>query len=104
MSSSTPVRQAASNQSILEQPTTKLCLWVLAVCMSLAALASLYYSYRLAADPYQRDYEEGNILNAGAMLERGLTPYPPEHSWPVVLNPYGPVPYAIVAGLIHVGG
>src|SRR6202045_4532307 len=56
---------------------------------------------RLARQPYQFDYEEGNVLNAAVRINAGLTPYPAPPSWPVVLNSYGPIPYLISAGLIR---
>jgi len=54
--------------------------------------------------PVQLDYEEGSILNAGLRIVQGLTPYPDPHSWPVVLNPYGPIPYLLVAALVKTFG
>ena len=54
--------------------------------------------------PVQLDYEEGSILNAGLRIVQGLTPYPDPHSWPVALNPYGPIPYLLVAALVKTFG
>ena len=54
--------------------------------------------------PVQLDYEEGNILNAGLRIVGGLTPYPDPHGWPVVLNPYGPLSYLLVAALVKTFG
>lgn len=68
------------------------------------AAISLIAAVRIARLPYELDYEEGNILNAGARLSAGLTPYPPPRSWPVVLNPYGPIPYSITAAIVRLHG
>ena len=46
---------------------------------------------------HQLDYEEGNILNTAVRITHGLSPYPDPHGWPVVINPYGPLPYYLTA-------
>ncbi len=53
---------------------------------------------------HQLDYEEGNILNAAHRINQGLSPYPDPHGWPSVINPYGPVPYYLTAGVVRVFG
>ena len=73
------------------------------LCLLYAAVASMANGFRLARQPYQFDYEEGNVLNAAARMNAGLTPYPAPGTWPVVLNSYGPIPYAISAALIRSG-
>lgn len=82
---------------------TQICWGLVAVCLVYAASASVANGFQLARQPYQLDYEEGNILNAGVRINAGLTPYPVPQSWPVVLNSYGPIPYLITAGLIGSG-
>jgi hypothetical protein len=70
-------------------------------CYAAALLACALFALILAAKtarlPMQFDYEEGNILNAGVRITEGLTPYPAAGSWPIVLNPYGPIPYLLTA-------
>jgi hypothetical protein len=82
----------------------RLCNALMAACLLYAAATSLLNDFRLGSVPYQLDYEEGNILNAGIRINAGLTPYPPQRSWPVILNPYGPIPYQITAALIRIYG
>jgi len=53
---------------------------------------------------HQLDYEEGNILNAAVRINQGLTPYPDPRGWPVVINPYGPLPYYLTAIPVHFAG
>ncbi len=53
---------------------------------------------------HQLDYEEGNILNAAVRINHGLTPYPDPRGWPVVINPYGPIPYYLTAVPVHFAG
>jgi hypothetical protein len=53
---------------------------------------------------HQIDYEEGNILNAGQRINHGLSPYPDPQGWPVVINPYGPLPYYLTAITVHFFG
>ena len=81
--------------------TFHICNAVMAAFLLYAALASLTNAVRLARVPFQLDYEEGNVLNAGVRINAGLTPYAAAGSWPVVLNPYGPIPYHITAFLIR---
>jgi hypothetical protein len=59
---------------------------------------------RTAPLPMQFDYEEGNILNAGLLITQGQTPYPAPGSWPIVLNPYGPVAYLVTAAMVKCFG
>lgn len=53
---------------------------------------------------HQLDYEEGNILNAAQLINQGHSPYPDPHGWPVVINPYGPLPYYLTAIPVHFFG
>ena len=89
-----------NNSRTLLERTVEICLAAVAVCLVYAAVMSMTNSFRLARQPYQLDYEEGNVLNAAVRINAGLTPYATPGSWPVVLNPYGPVPYFISARLI----
>lgn len=81
----------------------QVCLTLIAVCLLYAAVASGTNGVRLARQPYQLDYEEGNVLNAALRINSGLSPYPAPGTWPVVLNSYGPIPYFISALLIRSG-
>jgi len=81
--------------------TAQICSALVAACLLYAALVSMANGLRLARQPYQFDYEEGNVLNATVRINAGLTPYPAPQSWPVVLNSYGPIPYLISAVLIR---
>ncbi|HEU0207542.1 MAG TPA: hypothetical protein VFQ78_01050 [Candidatus Udaeobacter sp.] len=78
--------------------------WALATTALLCGTYALLLAIKLAHYPMQYDYEEGNILNAGLRIVHGLTPYPDPHGWPIILNPYGPLPYLITAALIKVFG
>ena len=62
------------------------------------------YAYLRATAPFQMDYEEGNVLNAGLRILEGKTPYPTVGSFPYILNPYGPVGYLLAAGAIKLFG
>ena len=68
-----------------------------AAALLVCALSALILAAKTARLPMQFDYEEGNILNAGVRITEGLTPYPPAGSWPIVLNPYGPIAYLLTA-------
>jgi hypothetical protein len=48
------------------------------------------------AEPFQNDYEEGNILNALLRIIHGSTPYPDPHALPNIINPYGPAAYYLL--------
>ena len=89
-----------NSRAFLEN-AVQICLGIVAVCLVYAAAMSVANSFRLARQPYQFDYEEGNVLNAAVRINDGLTPYAAPRSWPVVLNPYGPIPYFISALLIR---
>lgn len=67
-------------------------------------LWALAVSYQRTLIRHTVDYEEGNVLNAAVRINHGLTPYPDPQSWPVVLNPYGPVPYYLIAIPVHFWG
>src|SRR6202045_5091460 len=89
------------NSSAFLAKSVEICLGIVTVCLVYSAIVSVANSLRLARQPYQFDYEEGNVLNAAVRINDGLTPYPAPQSWPVVLNSYGPIPYLISAGLIR---
>ncbi|HSC44452.1 MAG TPA: glycosyltransferase family 39 protein [Candidatus Acidoferrum sp.] len=78
--------------------------WILAAALLACAIVSLGYAVKTARMPMQFDYEEGNILNAGLRITHGETPYPAPGGWPVVINPYGPIPYLLTAALIKLFG
>jgi hypothetical protein len=71
-----------------------------AVTLLGSALFALILAAKTAHLPMQFDYEEGNILNAGLRITQGLTPYPAAGIWPIVLNPYGPIPYLLSAAWV----
>lgn len=73
-------------------------------CALYAAPLDVVYGVQRSAIPYQLDYEEGNILNAGLRIIQGLTPYPDPHVFPNALNPYGPLPYLAVALVVKLAG
>jgi len=101
MATSAVEDHSRKNSGEFFEKAAEVCLGILAICLVYAATASMANSVRLARQPYQFDYEEGNILNAAVRINAGLTPYAAPHSWPVVLNPYGPVPYFISAFLLR---
>ncbi|MBV9075785.1 MAG: hypothetical protein JOZ10_19345, partial [Acidobacteria bacterium] len=65
-------------ESILSNRAVSLrwCAIVLAAAGAIAALVNLIDITRLAALPFEMNYEEGNILNAGVRILHGLSPYP----------------------------
>jgi len=73
-------------------------------CAFYAVPLDVVYGVQRSAIPYQLDYEEGNILNAGLRINHGLTPYPDPHAFPNALNPYGPLPYLAVALVVKLAG
>jgi len=77
---------------------------VLATASVSAAAVVLVIAVSAARLPYQLDYEGGNILNAAVRVVRGVTIYPAPHSWPSVINPYGPVGYELVSWMVRIGG
>lgn len=94
------------NQGPTKPPSTaeRLLSPALALIATLCGACALLLAAKLAHYPMQLDYEEGNILNAGLRIAHGLNPYPDPHSWPVVLNPYGPLPYLLTAALTKLFG
>jgi hypothetical protein len=78
--------------------------WSFATILLSCALFVLTSAAKTAHMRMQFDYEEGNILNAGLRITHGQTPYPAPHGWPVVINPYGPIPYLLTAALIKYFG
>ena len=78
--------------------------WICAAALLACAIFSLGYAVKTARMPMQFDYEEGNILNAGLRITQGQTPYPAADGWPVVINPYGPIPYLLTGALIKLFG
>ncbi len=72
----------------------------LVVLLTSALACGMYATFNASQRiqvPHQIDYEEGNVLNAAVRITHGLTPYPDPQGWPVVLNPYGPIPYYLAA-------
>lgn len=70
------------------------------IILGLAILGTavrLIYAYKMASIPFQLEYEEGNVLNAGFRILHGASPYPSPSSFPYVLNPYGPIAYLLAA-------
>lgn len=91
----------ASKKSLIAERAIRGCVVLLAVFLVYAAASSWLNCYRLARQPFQFDYEEGNVLNAAVRIRAGLTPYPTPGSWPVVINCYGPISYYLSAALIQ---
>src|ERR1700751_901900 len=75
-----------------------------AAALLVCAVFALGYAAKTAHMRMQFDYEEGNILNAGLRITQGQTPYPAPDGWPVVINPYGPIPYLLTAALVKLFG
>ena len=78
--------------------------WVMAGCVVAAALLTIWHAASEARLPFQLDYEEGNILNAGVRIDAGQTAYPDPAAYPNVLDPYGPVGYYLVAECVRLDG
>ena len=79
----------------------------LVALLATALACGLYTAFNAvqrARISHSLDYEEGNVLNAAVRINHGLTPYPDPQSWPVVLNPYGPIPYYLAAIPVHFAG
>lgn len=73
---------------------------LLSAIVALGCVMAFWLAAIRVALPYQLDYEEGNILNAAVRITRGDTPYPPPGEAVYILNPYGPLFYELVAGLV----
>jgi len=86
------------------QGTIRFCLAVFALSAVACGVFAVVHNAHRARIFHQLDYEEGNILNTAVRINHGLTPYPDPHEWPVVINPYGPLPYYLVAGVAHFSG
>lgn len=86
------------------QGTIRFCLVVFALSAVVCGVFAVAHNAHRARIFHQLDYEEGNILNTAVRINHGLTPYPDPHQWPVVINPYGPLPYYLVAGVVHFSG
>src|SRR6266581_4726916 len=101
LSNSMPIRDPAVIRWLQRQePFQTTLLFVAIVCLSII----VHYAFARASTPFQIDYEEGNILNAGARLTHGQTPYPDPRIFPYVVNPYGPVGYVLTAIALKVFG
>jgi len=82
----------------------RLCLLLLFSASLVAATFTVVNNVQRSRIFHQLDYEEGNILNTALRINHGLTPYPNPHTWPVVINPYGPLPYYLTAIPVHYFG
>jgi hypothetical protein len=78
--------------------------WAFAGVLLLCAMMALILAAKTARLPMQFDYQEGNIVNGGLRITQGHTPYSTPGSWPIVLNPYGPIPYLLTALLVKCFG
>lgn len=80
----------------------------LRIGLALAIIACVVLSFKSVYArlvlPFQIDYEEGNVLNAGLRILEGHTPYPVAGSFPYIFNPYGPIGYLVSAAGIKVFG
>lgn len=80
----------------------------LRIGFAIAIVACVVLSFKSAYSrlvlPFQIDYEEGNVLNAGLRIVEGQTPYPAPGSFPYIFNPYGPIGYLVSAVGIKVFG
>lgn len=93
-----------NNSSPPLERISRLALVLLLAASAGCGLWAIAVSYQRTLIRHTVDYEEGNVLNAAVRINQGLTPYPDPNSWPVVLNPYGPVPYYLVAVPVHFWG
>ncbi len=78
--------------------------WVMAGCVSVAALLAIGETVVELRRPFQMDYGEGVILNSAVRILHGQPLYPDPHAYPTVLNPYGPVGYYLAAACVSLGG
>jgi hypothetical protein len=92
-----PLRQQSSVQRFRQFEI------VLLLVVLLSSIAAIQFAIGRTRLPYEIDYEEGNILNAGLELAHGGTPYPDPHVLPV-LNAYTPLTYALVAYCVRQAG
>jgi hypothetical protein len=76
------------------------CETVLLATVLVAAAAAVQFAVGEARIPYELDYEEGNVLNAGLLIAQGATPYPDLQRL-AVLNAYTPFFYVVVAHVIE---
>ena len=84
--------------------TSKIGVLVLATSAVCSAVVTLVIMVSTARLPYQIDYEEGNVLNSAVRIVHGMPIYPAPHSWPSVINPYGPIGYEMVSWMVRLGG
>ena len=78
--------------------------WLLAATMVACALVTIETAVRILQQPFELNFGEADVLNAGVRIVKGLTPYPNPREWPVILNPYGPVFYLGVALAVKIFG
>src|SRR5579884_3740883 len=81
-----------------------LCLLVLLGCALGCGIYGVINHVQRSRIVHQLDYEEGNILNTAVLINHGRTPYPDPRGWPVVVNPYGPLPYYLTAIPVRIFG
>ncbi len=77
---------------------------LLVLAVVVGCILSISLAIRRSSLPFQLDYEEGNVLNAAVRINAGGTPYPPLDKPPYVINPYGPIPYALTALAVRIAG
>jgi hypothetical protein len=76
----------------------------MAGCVFVATLLAIGETVLELRRPFQMDYGEGVVLNSGVRITQGQPLYPDPHAYPLVLNPYGPVGYYLVAACVRLGG
>jgi hypothetical protein len=74
------------------------------IAIGLLFVVRIYCAYQRACVPFELDYEEGNVLNAGLRLLQHQTLYPAPGSFPYIVNPYGPVGYLVTSLGIRISG
>ncbi len=77
-----------------------LSLWALV----LGCLVAIATALCKVGRPFQMNFGEGPLLASAARIAQGLSAYPPSQLPPYVINPYGPLPYYLVAGLVRIFG
>jgi hypothetical protein len=70
----------------------------------LGGLVSLLRAALWAPLPFQLNFAEGPFLGVAVRIVHGYPTYPPATTPPYIINPYGPVPYYLVAMLVRIFG
>jgi hypothetical protein len=72
--------------------------------LALGCLVSLVRVAAWVPQPFQLTYGEGPLLGVASRVAHGLSCYPDPRPLPYMINPYGPVGYYLLAGVVKLCG